>query len=105
VGCGRALLLNPRRAWAENPTSENFVLIQWQADPPEFDLAIVNLAPHAGQCYAPIDVEGLADHIWVLNDLLGSETHTYRGPDLRDRCLYLDLPANGAQLFRFHPQP
>jgi hypothetical protein len=90
-------------AWAGNPTSENFVIVQWRDTTPEFDLAVVNLAPHPGQCYAPVRLDDLADRTWILKDRLGSETHTCPGRELQDRGLYLDLPANGTQLFHFHP--
>jgi len=103
VGRGEALLLKPRVAWAGNPTSENFVIVQWRDTTPEFDLAVVNLAPHPSQCYAPVRLDDLADRTWILKDRLGSETHTCPGRELQDRGLYLDLPANGTQLFHFHP--
>jgi hypothetical protein len=82
---------------------QNFVLAQWQAQPPEFDLAAVNLAPHPSQCYAPLSVPGLAAHAWCLDDLLSRQHYLRDGPDLLQRGLYLDLPAHGACLF--HAQP
>jgi glycosidase len=50
VGRGRAELIPPTAAWPDNPSAQNFVLVQWQATPPQFDLVAVNLAPHRGQC-------------------------------------------------------
>jgi glycosidase len=100
-GAGR--LLAPRPAWPENRTSENFVLVQWQAQPPQFDLVAVNLAPHRSQCYAPLSIGSLATHNWTMKDLLGSEQYVRWGDDLQTQGLYLDLPPHGAQLFHFEP--
>ncbi|MGA2864339.1 MAG: alpha-amylase family glycosyl hydrolase [Verrucomicrobiota bacterium] len=104
VGRGRAELPAPRAAWPENPTAQNFVLVQWQARPPEFDLVAVNLAPHRSQCYAPLNPAGLAAHQWLLRDLLSQEQYRRAGQDLQQQGLYLDLPPHGACLFHCQPQ-
>jgi hypothetical protein len=101
VGRGQGEVLRPRAAWAGNPTAQNFVLVQWQAGRLEFDLVVVNLAPHRGQCYAPLSVPDLGAHTWLLEDLLGPEQHRRYGRDLESQGLYLDLPEHGAQLFHF----
>jgi hypothetical protein len=103
VGRGQARLLAPRPAWADNPTARNFVLVQWQASPPDFDLVAVNLAPHHSQCFAPLTVPDLPAQPWRLDDLLNQEHYLRDGPDLGRRGLYLDLPAHGACLFHAHP--
>ncbi|HXP63563.1 MAG TPA: alpha-amylase family glycosyl hydrolase [Dongiaceae bacterium] len=103
VGRGQGELLPPRAAWPDNPTAQNFVLAQWQAQPPEFDLVAVNLAPHPSQCYAPLNPPGLAARQWRLDDLLARQHFLRDGPDLHRRGLYLDLPAHGTSLL--HAQP
>jgi hypothetical protein len=103
VGQGRGELSRPRAAWPGNPTSQNFVIVQWQKQAPEFDLVAVNLAPHPSQCYAPLTLEHLATHNWAMKDLLGQECYKRSGDDLQNQGLYLDLPAHGAQLFHFEP--
>jgi hypothetical protein len=103
VGRGEPRILTPRAAWADNPTGQNFILVQWQSAPPEFDLVAVNLAPHRSQCYAPLSAPGLAEHNWRLRDLLGDEVHERYGEDLATQGLYLDLLPHGAQLFHFEP--
>ena len=103
VGRGEFQLLAPREAWPGNPTGQNFIVVQWQAQPPAFDLIVVNLAPHRSQCYAPLTVSDLADHNWTMRDQLGPETHERFGTDLASQGLYLDLPEWGAQLFHFEP--
>ena len=103
VGQGNGIVLPPREAWPGNPTAENFVTVQWQAKPPEFDLVAVNLASHRSQCFAPLSIGNLPDHNWSLRDLLSDERHERRGDDLNTQGLYLDLPAFGAQIFHFEP--
>ncbi len=103
VGRGQALLQEPRAAWPGNLSAQFFCLTQWQAAPPDFDLAVVNLAPHRSQCYAPLTVPDLDRHNWSMKDLLGPETYERFGADLEAHGVYLDLPAHGAQLFHFTP--
>ena len=103
VGRGEGKLLKPRAAWPDNPTAQNLVIVQWQTQAPEFDLVVVNLAPHRSQGYAPLTVQNLAPHNWAMKDVLGPEQYVRDGEDLQNQGLYLDLPAHGAQLFHFQP--
>ena len=103
VGSGEFKILRPREAWPGNPTAHNFVIVQWQKSAAEFDLVVVNLAPHRSQCYAPLEIANLADHNWYMHDRLGEERYERYGADLAGQGLYLDLPATGAQLFHFAP--
>jgi hypothetical protein len=103
VGQGRGELLKPRAAWSDNSTAQNFVIVQWQSRTPGFEVVAVNLAPHRSQCYAPLSVQQLATHNWAMKDLLGQEFYKRSGDDLQNQGLYLDLPAHGAQLFKFEP--
>jgi hypothetical protein len=103
VGRGSGELLKPRAAWPNNPTAQNFVIVQWQRRAPQFEVVVVNLAPHRSQCYVPLTVQHLAAHNWAMKDLLGYEFYKRAGDDLQNQGLYLDLPAHGAQLFRFEP--
>jgi hypothetical protein len=103
VGQGRGELLKPRPAWSDNPTVQDFVIVQWQNRAPGFEVVAVNLAPHRSQCYAPMTVEHLAAHNWAMKDLLGQEFYKRSGDDLQNQGLYLDLPPHGAQLFKFEP--
>ena len=103
VGHGKSELLSPRAAWPGNATSQSFIIVQWQAQPPTFDLVVVNLAPHRSQCYVPLTVPGLAERNWAMKDLLGTESYERVGEDLTRAGLYLDLPEHVAQLFHFEP--
>ncbi len=103
VGTGRAAFLRPRAAWQENPTAQNFIVVQWQTDPQTFDLVVVNLAPHPSQCYVQLKLPESALEEWSMEDLLGPEKYKRSGQDLQANGLYLDLPAHGARLFHFQP--
>jgi len=103
VGKGTGRLLTPRAAWPGNPTAANFVVVQWQKSPPDFDLVVANLAPHRSQCYAPLAIETLARHNWSMKDLLGPEEYKRDGEDLQTQGLYLDVPAHAGQVFHFEP--
>lgn len=103
VGRGEFQLLTPREAWPGNPSARNFIIVQWQTQSPDFDLVVVNLAPHRSQCYVTLTMPDLADHNWLLRDLLGPERYERYGADLASQGLYLDLPEWGAQLFHFEP--
>jgi len=67
--------------------------------PSEFDLVVVNLAPHPSQCRVRLQVEGLAGRWWQMTNLLGVEEFTRPGADLQHDGLYLDVPGHAAQLF------
>jgi len=104
VGRGEVRLLESMPAWAGNPTAANIALIQWQpSTPSEFDLVVVNFAPHPSQCYAPVVVPPLPCGQWRLQDLFGSEEYTRDTASLKEKGLFLDLPAHAAQLFHFTP--
>ena len=103
VGRGESERLHPAPAWPDNPTAQNFVVVQWQIAPPEFDLVVVNLAPQRSQCRVALAASELANHTWQMNDLLGEEAYQRCGNTLTNDGLYLDLPAHGAQLFHFRP--
>jgi len=104
VGRGRGALLKPARAWRDNLTDRNFILVRWQSKPDEFDLVIVNIAPYQSQCYVPMPDAGLDQSNWLLTDLLGPERYNRTGPELVKPGLFLDVPGHAAQVFRFVPQ-
>jgi hypothetical protein len=103
VGQGRAELLRPRAAWPGNPSHQNFVVIQWQLDSPEFFLVVVNLASHRGQCIVSLTIPDTVSRAWSMKGLLGDECYERSAKDMQAPGLFLDLPAHGAQLFRFVP--
>ncbi len=103
VGQGNAQVLTPRPAWADNPSSTNFVIVQWQQRAPQFDLVVVNLASHRSQCYVPLNISNLGQYNWSMRDVLGAETYKRDGADLQSQGLFLDVAPHGAQIFHFEP--
>jgi hypothetical protein len=103
VGQGAFELLSLRAAWPGNPTAQNFVLLQWTVSASDFDLVVVNLAPHRSQCYVSLNLPNPPVLKWVMRDVLGIECFVRCGLELQRQGLYLDVPAHGAQLFHFQP--
>jgi hypothetical protein len=103
VGCGQGKILRPRAAWPANQTWRNFVIVQWQSQPEEFDLVVVNLVPHTCQCYVPLTISNLASYHWSIKDRLGTERYLRVGSDLERQGLYLEVPPYAAQVFNFRP--
>lgn len=103
VGQGKGRLLRPRAAWPDNQTWRNFVIVQWQTRPEEFEIVVVNLVPHRCQCYVPLGIPNLAGHHWAMRDRLGIERYLRVGADLERQGLYLDVPPYAAQIFHFSP--
>jgi alpha amylase-like protein len=101
VGQGTAQLLVPAKAWPDNPTEQNFVLVQWTDEESTSDLVVVNLAPHQGQCYVPVKLPDSASGTWSVTDRLGAEKYIRTGEELRTHGLYLDVGAHAAQVFHF----
>ena len=96
--------MKPRAAWDGNPTAGNFVIVLWQTGPLDFDLVVVNLAPHRSQCYVPLEVADIATRNWRLIDRLSDERYERYGDDLAQAGLYLDAAPNAAQIFKFEPK-
>ena len=82
----------------------NFVCVQWQSHPHVFEIALVNLASHQGQCYLDLQVDHLGDSAWQMKDLLGDQRFLRQGSELKKTGLYIDAPAHAAQLFQFTKQ-
>ena len=98
---GKAFLLRPREAWAGNPTAVNFVIVQWQSMSESFDLIVTNLADHRSQCIVDLNGEAIGRYQWQMKDILGTEEFVREGQELGERGLFLDVPAQSVQLFRF----
>lgn len=85
------------RAWANNPTAENFLAWVWQAPSGQTLLVAVNYGPTQGQCYVPL--AGTNGKTWELRDLMGPAVYERDGDDLARRGLYLDLLPWGHHVF------
>jgi hypothetical protein len=94
--------VEPRAAWAGNPTHLHFVAGRWALGA-EFRLTAVNLSGGRAQCYLPLGLPKLAGRAWLLRDLLGEARYERDGDGLLSPGLYLDVPAYGHHLFEITP--
>jgi hypothetical protein len=101
VGRGQSKLLEPLEAWEGNPSAGNFVVIQWQLKPDEFDLVVLNLAGHPSQCFVKLAIDGLSARDWRARNLLGTEEYVRTAKQFEDGGLFLDAASHAAQLFHF----
>lgn len=101
VGSGQCTVLQPTAAWPDNPTAQNFILLQWQSKPDEFDLVVVNLGPHRSQCRVHLTIPEFQTHNWLMADRLSPEKHSRSGAEMTAQGLFLDLHGHGAQIFYF----
>ncbi|WP_041430895.1 alpha-amylase family glycosyl hydrolase [Synechococcus sp. PCC 6312] len=92
--------LTCRPAWSENGSWANFLAWAW-TDEKNWLLVVVNYAPYASQCYVDLPWPELAGESWWLQDQLSAAGYERQGDELRQRGLYLDIPAWGYHLFEF----
>lgn len=95
--------LQPLPAWDANPTWANFIACTWLDQDRGRWLALANYAGYQGQCYLPLPFDDLAAADYALHDRLGEAVYRRSSADLRQRGLYLDLPAWGLHLFQLLP--
>ena len=96
-------LVEPRGAWAGNPSHENFVAGLWTSGE-DLRLVAVNLSNGRAQCYLPLDLPALAGRAWLLSDALSDAQYLRDGDGLLSPGLYLDVPAYGRHLFELTPR-
>ena len=93
---GQWHLCECRAAWDDNPTSEQFVVMTWEAGEARL-LAVANYGPTRGQCYAQVPL-GLGGSV-ILQDLLSDTRYLRDGGELASKGLYLDMPPWGHHVF------
>ena len=104
-------LLEARRAWENNQTSDAFLVFSWTGPGELRRLVAVNYAGHQSQCFVKLPWDDLTGRTWRLDDRLGDAVYDRDGEDLTARGLYLDMPAWGYHAFevqplgQFAPQP
>ncbi len=95
---GEWRLLEPHRAWEENPTAADFVAFSWAAGDNRL-LMVANYSPHQSQCYVSLPFPDLVGRLISLRDLIGPSEYDRSGTSLVSPGLYLDLPAWGVHVF------
>jgi Alpha amylase, catalytic domain len=91
-------LIEPRAAWADNLSHENFVASLWTSGE-DLRLVAVNLSDSRAQCHLPLELPALAGHAWLLSDALSDAQYLRDGDALLAPGLYLDVPAYGHHFF------
>jgi hypothetical protein len=92
-------------AWEGNTSTNAFIAWGWDDASAEPLLVVVNYAPHQSQCFVRVPFEGVGNHTWRLEDILGSARYDRDGADLMQRGLYLDLPPWQFHVFEMRRHP
>jgi hypothetical protein len=92
-------LLRVKPAWYDNFTSYNFLAYMWRLEEVGTRLIVVNYAPHIGQCYIELNLEGLKGASIEFRDLLGTASYVRERNALSTKGMYFDLPGYGLHLF------
>lgn len=89
-----------RPAWDDSPTYTGFFANSW-TDAGQHLLAAVNFSDQRAQCYVDLSPLSVPEGPVVLTDVLTGDTYSREGRELRERGLYVELPAWGSHVFRF----
>lgn len=104
VGRGQCELLTPKEAGLDNPTGQDFVLIQWGSESEAFDLVVINLANHQSQCFLPLSSFGASTERWKAESLFGKSPGAISNRN-GGVGVYLDLPEFGIDILRLTVRP
>jgi hypothetical protein len=96
-------LLGVRPAWDGNPTFGNYLASVFEPAEGARLLTAVNYGATQGQCYLDLGRAAPAGGRWLLRDLMGPARYVRDAAELRERGLYLDLPAYGHHIFELSP--
>jgi glycosidase len=96
---GRWQLLEVRPAWEGNPTWDRFLAFAWEGGQGQRLLITVNYGPTQGQCHVGLPWADLRGKQVILQDLMKEARYEWKGDDLCNQGLYVDLPAWGFHVF------
>lgn len=96
---GEWKLLPAKAAWHENYTWSNFLAFWWFLRDVGARLIVVNYAPHAGQCYVELSLDGIRGSSLEFSDLIGGASYVRERGALATRGMYFDLPGYGVHIF------
>jgi glycosidase len=96
-------LLECRPAWDGNPTWQGFICSAWTGADGQRLLVAANHAPVRAQCFVELPFDELTGSWFRLRDRLGPESYERDGNELRERGLFLDVPAWGHHVFEVAP--
>jgi glycosidase len=96
-------LLRVKPAWYDNFTSFNFLAYMWRLEGEGTRLIVVNYAPHIGQCYIELNLEGIKGASIEFRDLLGPASYVRERNALMTKGMYFDLPGYAVHVFDIMP--
>ncbi len=96
---GRWQLLEIRPAWDDNYTWNHFLAFAWEGGQGQRLLITVNYGPTQGQCHVSLPWDDLRGKQVILRDLMHEARYEWKGDDLCNQGLYVDLPAWGFHVF------
>jgi hypothetical protein len=88
---GQWRLLDCVSAWEGNWTSDCFIAWSWQGQDGRRRLIAVNYANNQSQCYVRLPFDDLSNRSVRFRDLIGPDSYSRDGNDLRSRGLFVDL--------------
>ena len=92
-------LLDATSAWADNWTSDCFIVFHWSGSNGQHRLVTVNYAPHQSQCHVPLPFVQRQGKITRLRDWMSDACYDRLDHELVEPGLYLDVPAWGYHVF------
>ncbi len=98
---GQWQLLECRPGWEGNWTWDCFIVFAWQGPAEERLVVAVNYAPNHSQCHVRLPFPDLGDRIWRLHDHVENTCYEWRGDDLQNYGLFLDMAPWQASVFSF----
>ncbi len=100
---GQWRLLHVKPAWQDNYTWTNFLAFWWTAKVHGTRLIVVNYAPHVGQCYIELTLDGIEGSSIEFRDLIGSANFVRERAALAAKGMYFDLPGYNLHIFEVVP--
>jgi hypothetical protein len=101
---GEWKLLHAKPGWHENYTWTNFLIFWWHEKDNGARLVVVNYAPHGGQCYVELVLDGIECSTVEFRDLIGSASYVRERAALTAKGMYFDVPGYALHIFEvlFH---
>jgi glycosidase len=97
-------LVECQPAWEQNPTHDNFVVFGWQGSGGERRIVAINYSGQQSQCLARLPCSELGGQAWQLRDGLSDDVYHWKGDDLIERGLYLDMRPWQAAIYSLQRQ-
>jgi hypothetical protein len=100
---GEWTLLEPRQAWHDNRSSDNFLAFFWHLEGEGDRLIVVNYAPHPGQCLITLPIVSSEAQLLEFRDLLNPVTYVRDKVSLLTRGMFFDQQGYEIHIFCVNP--